>query len=288
MATNTATRDRWRREVEREFSDARAVSGWRTWHDAWTEATRPLTDRLLAAAHLAPGMRVLDIASGTGEPALTIARLVGSTGSVVASDPAPGLLATAAERATQAGLTNFTARQADVVDLRFPKGSFDRVTCRLGVMYFLDPVAGLAEMRRVLAPDGRAAVLVWGDPMRASYAPGFFGPILARIPLPAPEAGAPHPYRFAAPGTLREAMNAAGFADVAEDVEMLHMAWPGRAEDYVRWFREVAIPMDFIWEQLGPQESERTLTEIVANLRPYERDGAVQMEVEVVVGAGMR
>jgi ubiquinone/menaquinone biosynthesis C-methylase UbiE len=288
MTTDTATRDRWRREVEREFSDPRAVSGWRAWHDTWSEATRLLTDRLLAAAHLAPGQHVLDIACGTGEPALTIARVVGPTGSVVACDPAVGLLATAAERATEAGLTNVLIRQADAAALPYADESFDRVTCRLGLMYFLDPVQALAEMRRVLAPDGRAAVLVWGDPMRASHAAAFFGPILARMALPTPEAGAPQPYRFAEPGTLPAAMEAAGFLTVEEDIATEHMAWPGRAEDFVRWFREVAIPMDFIWEHLGPAESERTETEIVANMRPFERDGAVQMDIEVVVGTGIR
>jgi hypothetical protein len=80
MAIDEATRARWRREVEREFASPRAVSGWRTWHEAWVACTRPLTDRLLQAARLAPGLRVLDVGSGTGEPALTIAGLVGPVG----------------------------------------------------------------------------------------------------------------------------------------------------------------------------------------------------------------
>ena len=283
-----ATRARWKREVEREFAEARAVAAWRAWNPTWVEWTRPLTEALLGAARLEPGLRVLDVGSGTGEPALTLAGRVGPAGTVVATDPAPDLLATAAEQAARAGLTNLTCRAADVAALPFPDASFDRVTCRLGAMYFLDPVAGLAEMRRVLRPGGWAAVLVWGDPGNASYAAAFFGPILSRMTLPDPEPGAPHPYRFAPPGTLRHALDAAGFGQVEEQVRRVPLRFPGSAAAFLRWFREVAIPMDFIWETLGPDETERAVAEIVANLRPFEDDGAVRMDVEVVVGAGVR
>jgi ubiquinone/menaquinone biosynthesis C-methylase UbiE len=264
------------------------VTGWRTWNPTWAEWTRPLTDRLLQAARLAPGLRVLDVGSGTGEPALTIAGDVGPAGAVVASDPSPDLLAVAAEQAARAGLANLTCQPADVAALPFPDAAFDRVTCRLGVMYFLDPVAGLAEMRRVLVPGGRAAVLVWGDPGHASYAAAFFGPILSRVELPAPEPGAPNPYRFAAPGTLRQALEAAGYGEVDEQVLLVPVRFPGPAAEFMRWFREVAIPMDFIWERLGPDATERAVAEIVANMRQYEEGGEVRMEIEVVVGTGVR
>lgn len=288
MSTDDATRDRWQREVEREFADPRAITGWRTWNDTWVAATRPLSDRLIRSARLEPGLRVLDVGSGTGEPALTIAGIVGPTGEVVASDPSPGMLAMTKERAARAGLANLTARRADIAALPFPDASFDRATCRLGVMYFLDPVAGIAEMRRVLKPGGRAAILVWGDPAHADYAAAFYGPIMSRVTLPAPEPGAPHPYRFATPGSLRAAMEAAGLEGVEEEVALVSVAFPGTAADFLRWFREVAIPMDFIWEMLGPDESARGVAEIIANLRPFERDGAVRMVWEVVVASGTR
>ncbi len=288
MSVDSMTRDRWKREVEREFADPRAITGWRTWNETWVEGTRPLSDQLLQAARIEPGMHVLDVASGTGEPALTVATLVGEEGSVIASDPSPELLAMAEEQAARIGLANFTTRHADIAALPFPDASFDRVTCRLGVMYFLDPVAGLAEMRRVLKPGGRAAVLVWGDPTHANYAAAFYGPILSRMTLPTPEPGAPNPYRFAPPGTLRQTMIAAGFGEVDEQIMQIPMPFPGTAADFLRWFREVAIPMDFLWELLGPDESARAVAEIVANMHPLEKNGAVQMVVEVIVASGTR
>jgi SAM-dependent methyltransferase len=155
-------------------------------------------------------------------------------------------------------------------------------------MYFLDPVAGLAELRRVLVPGGRAAVLVWGDPGHAAYAAAFFGPILSRVTLPEPEPGSPHPYRFAAPGALRQALEAAGFREVDEQVQLVPLRFPGTAADFMRWFRDMAIPMDYIWETLGPEETERAAAEIVANMRQFEAGGAVRTDFEVVIGAGVR
>src|SRR5262249_35934933 len=83
------------------FSAPAAVTAWGTWHDVWVASTRPLTDRLLEAARIAPGMRVLDVASGTGDPALTIADLVAPRRRVTASDPSTGLLATPRARAAR-------------------------------------------------------------------------------------------------------------------------------------------------------------------------------------------
>ncbi len=288
MAADEATRARWKQEVEREFSDPRYVAGFRTWQETTSRWFGPLTDRLLAAARLEPGLRVLDVGSGTGEPALTIAGRVGPGGAVVATDPSPDLLAIAVAHAGRAGLANLTCQRADVAALPFPDAAFDRVTCRLAAMYFLDPVAGLAEMRRVLKPGGRAAVLVWGDPGHAAYAAAFFGPIVSRVTLPEPEPGSPHPYRFAAPGSLRQAMEAAGFREVDEQVQLVPLRFPGTAADFMRWFRDMAIPMDYIWETLGPEETERAVTEIVANMRPFEADGAVQTDLEVIIGTGIR
>jgi ubiquinone/menaquinone biosynthesis C-methylase UbiE len=288
MAADEATRARCKQEVEREFAHPRYLAGSRSWQETTRQWFGPLTERLLAAARLEPGVRVLDVGSGTGEPALIIAGRVGPGGAVVATDPSPDLLALTEEQAARAGLANLTCQPADVTALPFPDAAFDRVTCRLAAMYFLDPVAGLAEMRRVLVPGGRAAVLVWGDPGHAAYAAAFFGPIVSRVLLPEPEPGSPHPYRFAAPGALRQAIEAAGFREVEEQVQLVSLRFPGTAADYMRWFRDMATPMDYIWEALGPQETERAVAEIVANMRSFEAGGAVQTNLEVIVGAGVR
>src|SRR5437867_6872341 len=120
---------------------------------------RDATDVLVDYTRPTPGMKILDLASGTGEPAITIASRIGPEGHVIALDLSPELLQIAEERAGERDLTNLTTRQADANNLPFPDQSFDLVTSRFGVM-FLDEDA-LRESCRVLRPSSRACSLAW-------------------------------------------------------------------------------------------------------------------------------
>lgn len=110
--------------------------GWQTWDPQLVAATRSATDALLAAVGIAPGMQVLDVASGTGEPALRIVALLGPHGHVTATDPVAPMLATAEAKAQREGLTNITFQVADAGALPFSDARFDAITCRMGVMFF--------------------------------------------------------------------------------------------------------------------------------------------------------
>src|SRR5579863_8105403 len=113
---------------------------------------------LLRAAHLSPGMRVLDIATGTGLSAEAALAAVGPTGSVAAADISPAMTAIASARLAHA--PNVSVSVEDGQALSFPDESFDAVLCNLGLMFFPDPARGLSEFRRVLRPGGRVAVSV--------------------------------------------------------------------------------------------------------------------------------
>ena len=109
---------------------------------------KPVTEGLVNFAQPTPGMRVLDLASGTGEPAITLAGRVGPSGHVTALDLSKELLEIASKRAQDRGLTNFTTKQADAHYLPFPDESFDLATSRFGVMFFRRPEQALGELRR--------------------------------------------------------------------------------------------------------------------------------------------
>jgi ubiquinone/menaquinone biosynthesis C-methylase UbiE len=113
---------------------------------------------LLRAARIAPGMRVLDIAAGTGLSAEAALAAVGPSGRVAAADLSPAMVEKARERLGQA--PNVSVSVEDGQALSFSDGSFDAVLCNLGLMFFPDPVRGLSEFRRVLCGGGRAAVSV--------------------------------------------------------------------------------------------------------------------------------
>lgn len=195
---------------------------WAAKGAAWDRRADDLADRaerfnqpLIEAARIEPGQRVLDLASGAGEPALSIARLVGDGGLVTATDLVPEMLAGARRRAAEAGLANIRFEIADMEALPFGDGAFDRVVCRFGVMFAPRADAAFAEARRVLVAGGRVAYVVFGpcadntmfEVMR-TVVPGFIAD--------SPFNGELTPFRFGAVGALGGALEAAGFNHVEE------------------------------------------------------------------------
>jgi len=125
---------------------------------AFAHVTAHFMPFLLRAAHLTPGMRVLDIATGTGLSAEAALAAVGPTGHVAAADISPAMIATASARLGHA--PNVSVSIEDGQALSFPDESFDAVLCNLGLMFFPDPARGLSEIRRVLRPGRRVALSV--------------------------------------------------------------------------------------------------------------------------------
>lgn len=125
---------------------------------AFAHVTAYFMPFLLRVAHLAPGMRVLDVATGTGLSAEAALTTVGPTGHIMAADISPAM--TAIARARLGHEPNVSVSVEDGQALSFADESFDAVLCNLGLMFFPDPVRGLSEFRRVLRPGGRVAVSV--------------------------------------------------------------------------------------------------------------------------------
>jgi ubiquinone/menaquinone biosynthesis C-methylase UbiE len=185
------------------------------WADAQAQFAEGFNRPLLEAAGVGPNARVLDVAAGAGEPALSAARDVAPGGYVVASDFAPRMLAGAVRRAQAQGQRRLGFVAASMTALPFNDGEFDAVTCRFGLMFVPAVEQALAESRRVLGPAGRAAFMVWGPIAENTLSAAI---IKALDDVIGPQAGDLErlPFRLGKPGQLTALMREAGFANAEE------------------------------------------------------------------------
>ena len=128
--------------------------------DLWLPQIAPVGEALIEALAAAPGDKILDLASGTGEPALTLAKRSPHT-EIIGIDAAPAMVAVAQKKATAEQLKNIRFHTMAAENLDFGDESFDRILCRFGVMLFEDPLKGVKEIQRVLKPGGHFAFAVW-------------------------------------------------------------------------------------------------------------------------------
>ena len=248
---------------------------------------RAATDALVEYCQARPGMQVLDLAAGTGEPGISLARRVGPTGHVTALDQSQELLDIAADRARQRQLTNFATKKADAHALPFRENAFDLAACRFGVMFFADPGKALAELNRVLKPGARACFLAWAAFEKQPYFTPFA--ILAKhVGEPAIPRGGQDPFRFAEPGRLSEQLRSAGFGPVTEETRNIAWTWPGTVEEVWEYLRSVTAPFRPLMERVPPEKWEVINAEVYAALRKYVDGDEVKFGATLVFASGTK
>jgi len=286
-APDPAKLERFREKLREEWTDQQTVAAWRKWQAQLSAFTHAATDAVLEAAKLRPGMRVLDLASGVGDPALAVAEAVGPSGHVTATDLGPGMIGLAEELARARGLRNIDFRVANVEALPFPDQYFDVVTCRFGVMFFPNQVKAFQECRRVLKPGGRVAFVVWGSREQA-FLSTTVGILMKYVEVPPPDPEAPHAFMFGQRGLLESRLKAGGFADVKEEVRTVQGRWTGSPEEYWHQFTEVAAPFRPLIAKLTPETRGKAESEIIAGLRKLSDGKTLTMALEIVIGTGVR
>jgi SAM-dependent methyltransferase len=273
-------------ETQRERWTARAAR-WRERPPARNATSLAASALMLAALDQRPGLRVLDVACGAGEPAVTIAAGIAATGGhVFATDLIGDMLAMARENARERGVANIAFARADAEALPFADGSFDAVTCRYAVMLLPDVQRALREMRRVLVPGGRAVCLLSGPPEEsARERPMLLVRKYAAIPQPPP--GAPDRFRFSGPRELAAQLRQAGFHDVMDTVHHLPIEWTGTVEE--RWdaslrnVRRVARAVASL-----PEEQQRALRAEVLDAFRREEAAGDRATMSVILATGVR
>ncbi|HSY78416.1 MAG TPA: class I SAM-dependent methyltransferase, partial [Verrucomicrobiae bacterium] len=249
-----------------------SAEGWKKWWPTFERAAQVVNDRLVALANVRAGNRVLDIATGSGEPALTAARAVGQSGRVVAVDMSPGMLAIARERIDAAGLTNVDLVESDAESLRLDPHSFDAVLCRWGLMFMPDLDGVVRGMHRALKPGGHFAAAVWSVADKVPML-GLARDAIQRITGITPPPNAPGPMKLADTSILERALLTAGFHDVT--IERLIVTFEYPSPDAFADFRG----------EIGGTRA--TLSKMPADVARQVRDAIVTSAREFATDAGV-
>jgi len=265
-----------------------AAQGWNQ-HSAEIRAwLRLSTDTLLDMAAVIPGAAVLDVAAGSGDQTLDIARRVGPQGRVVATDLSPAMLKLALQNAQQAGLSNVQTLVADAENLPVAPASFDAVVCRLGLMFLPQPLQALLGMQRALRPGGGIGSMVFSRPERNPC----IG-ILMSTALKHAGAAARDPFTpggllsLGKPGLIDELFRAAGFQNTATTAIDAPFHLPS-ARHYLNFVRASASPIQHILSPLTPSAAADAWADMEERLNVFNTPSGWVGPNELLLTAGRR
>ncbi len=268
-----------------------SAPGWRKWEHHLLHNLQPLTDMLVRNAGIRPGYSVLDLACGTGEPALTIAKIVGPSGRVVGVDLAPGMLAVARERMVSQGLKNvsFQANEHDDLPV-LQDNSFDAAVCRRGLMFMPDPARMLKAMRRVLKPGGKASVVVWGPPEKAPFLTVPMKAVAKQLSdLKSVPPGTPGgPFGIPSQEMLGGIFTEAGFSRFNSQTANVTVFDANSPEEYWEAATETAGPIVLLLSSMAPDKKKAVREELIQTLRGMFPSGPVILGGEAIVGTGTK
>jgi len=263
-----------------------AAKGWYDWQELIYSATAPVSERLVEMAGIKPGDRVLDVAAGSGEPALTAARVAGPGGQVVATDISPEMLGYGRERASAAGIDNVEFVEMDASSLDFPPESFDAALSRWGIIFEPHAEAAAARIRGFLKPGARIAISSWGPPDRAPMLGLPMRTVLTHLDMSPPPPGTPGPLSRPTPEAISSLLEGGGFADVEVDQIEIDIAWDS-PEEFARCTREIVPPITALLANHPPEVREEAWAAVVEAARPHAgADGRLRLTNLVLLAAG--
>ena len=245
-------------------------ASWEKWDAVIMDQLGPVGTAMIDRLGIAEDQQHLDIAAGTGEPGLTVAKLAPS-GHVVLTDLAPEMLDVATRRASAQGISNFETKVCSADDLPFASATFDSITVRFGYMFLPDVAKATAEFARVLKPGGRLCSSVWVRPEDNLWTAIAMQAIATETVLAPPDPDRPTMYRFAAPGRISELYRAAGLRDVAEwdvDIELVTRS----PAQYWQMVSEHVSLAAAALQQIGEPARERIAEAVLARVSSYQDD----------------
>ena len=249
----------------------------------------PVTQALVEEGQIGTGQVVLDIATGPGEPALSVAGLVGPKGKVFGIDPIPEMVAAARRAADRLGVRNVQFDVAFADKMPFPADTFDAVISRFGVMFFPVPVEGVREMLRVLKPGRKLALAVWHFAENNPFHYSLSRVIDRYVESPALAPDALDAFRFATPGKLRPILMESGVVSVSERLLKFTILAAISLEDFWTLRIEMSEKLREKMARLSNDQMKEVKREGLESLGEYcAGGGGVSFAAEVLIVSGVK
>src|SRR5919198_2666838 len=275
--------------AQREGWDS-VAEGWKEWWEPIEKGAQKLSQRLIELAEIKPGQRVLDIATGIGEPSITAAKVVGTGGHILATDISNQMLAIAKERATLLRLQDIIEfKENDAENLDLPSSSFDAALCRWGLMLFQHLDAAIRKIYSSLVSGGRFAAAVWADATEVPIISLATKVISSQVQMSALPPGVPNPFSLADTNKLENSLARAGFRDINIDTVIVTFEFES-GEDYCRYCQAVSASARIALSKETEERKEdiwRKVAEEAA--RNYgTANGLIKMDNESICIVGIR
>jgi ubiquinone/menaquinone biosynthesis C-methylase UbiE len=261
---------------------------WEKHHEIIRQMFAPITQALVEDGQIGSQQVVLDIATGPGEPALSVAPLVGPEGKIFGIDPVPEMVAAARRAADRLELRNVQFDVAFADHLPFPAETFDAVISRFGVMFFPSPVDAVREMLRVLKPGGKLALAVWHFAERNPFHYSLSRVIDRYVDSPPPAPDALDAFRFASPGKLRNVLNEAGAIAVSERLLQFTIQASISVEDFWTLRLEMSDKLREKIAALSKDQMTEVNREALESLREYSTGREMSFPAEVLIVSGTK
>ena len=260
--------------------------GWKKWDDFNMNFLRATGDAMITALEIKKTDNVLDVACGTGEPGHTIAALA-HKGKVTGTDLAEGMLDIAKENAAKKNISNYETQASDVCELAFADDHFDKISCRMGFMFFPDMQTASDEMFRVLKPGGIMATSVWATPDKNVWVTTIMAAISKHLEMPAPLPGAPGMFRCCGESQIKNIMERSGFKNVQEQYIAGKTIYKNFDEMW-QMMNEVAAPVVGALSKADDATKEKIKNEAAALSKKYETEKGLALDYSSIIISGSK
>jgi len=273
-------------ETLREWTESAPY--WEKYSSTIRTIFAPITRALIEDAEISKGQSVLDVAGGPGEPSLSIAEVVGPTGSVMCTDAVEEMVEAAKREALRRGITNIRFRQCLADALPFADNSFYCVVSRLGAMFFPDPVAALREMLRVTKAGGALALALWQESEDNPFLHVITEVMSRHVESSPTDPDAPGAFRFAKTGKLANILKSVGAIDVRERLLKFQIEAPISADEFWELRAATSATLREKLARLSQEQANQVAQEVKQAARGFFSNGQMSFPARIIIVTGHR